>query len=252
VVDVIDKPSPNHDARPGDGEIDILVLHYTGMKSAGEALARLCDPDAKVSAHYLIDEDGAIFRLVAENRRAWHAGAASWCGNTDVNGHSIGIELVNPGHEFGYQPFPDAQMAQVIALSAEIVLAHNIPAENVVGHSDVAPSRKQDPGELFDWARLAAAGVGLWPQADFKAGSGAATIIGPGDTGAEVAALQSVLGSFGYDLVADGVYGEQMELVVTAFQRHFRQSLVDGIADGETLDLISHMADLATGVRLAR
>ncbi len=160
---VVERPSPNHDARPDGQAVDILLLHYTGMKSAEAALARLCDPAAKVSAHYVIDEDGTLTRLVDEARRAWHAGVSSWAGDSGVNARSIGIELVNPGHEFGYRPFPAPQMAALTALARDILARHAIPPQRVLGHSDVAPTRKQDPGELFDWEALAAAGIGLWP-----------------------------------------------------------------------------------------
>jgi N-acetylmuramoyl-L-alanine amidase len=208
---VIERPSPNHNARPADTPIDILLLHYTGMETAEAALDRLCDPGAKVSAHYTIDEDGAVYRHVAEERRAWHAGKSYWAGDTDVNGRSIGIELVNPGHEFGYRPFPEAQMTALIALAKEIVARHAIPAHRVLAHSDVAPARRQDPGELFDWARLAEAGVGLWPKT---------TAHPAGDAAA-------MLERFGY--AADG------SGVVAAFQRHFRPSRIDGVVDEETL-----------------
>lgn len=159
---LIDHPSPNHGPRRS-GPVDMLVLHYTGMRDGAAALARLCDPAAEVSAHYLVGEDGTIFRLVAEDRRAWHAGASYWAGERDINSRSIGIELVNPGHEWGYRPFPAAQMAALTELAADIIARHAIPPARVLGHSDVAPGRKQDPGELFDWAGLAAAGIGLWP-----------------------------------------------------------------------------------------
>ncbi|MGB1547820.1 MAG: N-acetylmuramoyl-L-alanine amidase, partial [Alphaproteobacteria bacterium] len=164
-VTVLEHPSPNHEPRPEGAAIDTLILHYTGMKTAEAALARLCDPATKVSAHYLIDETGRIYALVPEERRAWHAGEACWQGETNLNDRSVGIELVNPGHEFGYRPFPEAQMAALEALLQEILARHPIPAERVLGHSDVAPGRKTDPGELFDWARLARAGIGCWPGA---------------------------------------------------------------------------------------
>src|SRR5579864_6043616 len=160
---LIQRPSPNHDAR--NVPVDLLVLHYTGMKSANEALERLCDPAAKVSAHYTVDEDGTVYHHVPEARRAWHAGVSSWAGATDINACSIGIELVNPGHEFGYRDFPDAQIEALITLCHGILLRHPISSARVLGHSDVAPARKEDPGELFPWARLAKAGIGLWPQA---------------------------------------------------------------------------------------
>ena len=161
---ILDKPSPNHGPRPDGGGVDMLVLHYTGMADAASALEQLTDPTAKVSAHYVINEDGAILRLVEEARRAWHAGVAAWRGQTDINDRSIGIELVNPGHEFGYRAFAEPQMAAFTALAGDILSRHAIPARNVVGHSDVAPARKNDPGELFDWQRLAATGIGLWPD----------------------------------------------------------------------------------------
>ena len=144
--------------------IDMLVLHYTGMRSAAEALRRLTSPEAAVSAHYLIDEDGAVWRLVPEERRAWHAGVSYWRGRRDINSASIGIELVNPGHEFGYRAFPEAQVAALEVLCRDVLSRYQIPPRHVLGHSDVAPARKDDPGELFPWRRLARAGIGLWPE----------------------------------------------------------------------------------------
>lgn len=211
---IVDRPSPNHDARPNGGVVDILLLHYTGMKTARDALFRLCDPAAKVSAHYTIDRDGIIYEHVPESRRAWHAGVSYWAGERDINARSIGIELVNPGHEFGYVPFPDEQMAALIDLAGDILKRHPIPPHRVLGHSDVAPARKADPGELFSWAHLADFGIGLWPH------DGGAALGQP---------LESALTQFGY-----GVEGVPLETVVTAFQRHFRPSRVDGIADAET------------------
>ena len=163
-MEIHERPSPNHNARPNGQAVDILLLHYTGMKSAEAALERLTDPAAQVSAHYCVEEDGKVWRLVAEERRAWHAGQALWAGADDINGRSIGIEIVNPGHEFGYRPFPEAQMAAVIELCQGILARHPVPPTRVLGHSDVAPLRKEDPGELFDWPGLAAQGIGLWPQ----------------------------------------------------------------------------------------
>ncbi len=208
------RPSPNFDDRPPATPVDMLVLHYTGMESAEAALARLCDPAAKVSAHYVIAEDGTVTALVDEGARAWHAGAASWRGEADVNGRSIGIELVNPGHEFGYRDFPDPQMAALEELACDILARHPIPARNVVGHSDVAPGRKTDPGERFDWARLAAAGVGLWP------GDAEAAEVGEGQ-------VLEWLVAYGYDS-ADGPQA------ITAFQRHFYPQTLDGRADPGT------------------
>jgi len=207
------RPSPNFDDRPNTTPIDMLVLHYTGMQTPEAALDRLCDAAAKVSAHYLIDEEGTVYALVEEDRRAWHAGVSFWRGATDINARSIGIELVNPGHEFGYREFPPPQMAALKELAVKILDRHPIPARNVVGHADVAPARKTDPGELFDWAGLAAAGIGLWPDGD----------VSDGDP-AEVSAM---LSDYGYD-VTDAV------AAITAFQRHFHPESLDGSADAET------------------
>src|SRR4051812_42351812 len=157
-------PSPNFDARGPGTPVDILLLHYTGMQSGAAAVQRLCDPDAKVSAHYTVDEDGTVYAHVPEAKRAWHAGVSYWAGARDINARSIGIEIVNPGHEFGYRSFPDAQIEAVMSLSLDILSRHAVPPERVLGHSDVAPARKIDPGELFPWRALALAGIGLWPE----------------------------------------------------------------------------------------
>jgi N-acetylmuramoyl-L-alanine amidase len=224
---VIETPSPNFDARPESQAIDILLLHYTGMESAAAALARMGDETAKVSAHYCIDEDGTLHRLVPEDRRAWHAGVASWAGAGDINARSIGIELVNPGHEFGYRAFPDAQMASLIEVAGGILARHPIPARRVLGHADVAPLRKEDPGELFDWARLAAAGIGLWP--------GAAEPCEP----PEAAETRRQLAAFGY-----GYLDHDPAAVVRAFQRHFRPEAVTGTIDAETAGRLAALLDL--------
>src|ERR1043166_4056421 len=212
----VDRPSPNHDGR-GDRTIDMLVLHYTGMRSAQEALERLCDPAAKVSAHYTVDEDGAVYAHVPEARRAWHAGVACWAGATDINARSIGIELVNPGHEFGYREFAEDQIAALITLCHSILMRHPIPSWRVLGHSDVAPERKEDPGELFPWERLAKAGIGLWPNAM------------TGDFGADA------LTRFGYDSNAP------QDKLITAFQRHFRPKKLDGQWDSECAGLLASL-----------
>jgi len=213
---MIERPSPNHEPRPAGTPIDMLVLHYTGMKTASEALARLIDPAAKVSAHYVIDEDGTLYRLVDEDKRAWHAGQAVWRGQTDVNSRSIGIELVNPGHDFGYRAFPAAQMAALIELGRALLARHPIPARNVVGHSDVAPARKQDPGELFDWPGLAQAGIGLWPQ--------------PSPTPSNADPLAD-LARYGYGI-------DDPQATIRAFQRHFHPTRIDGIMDAECRALL--------------
>src|SRR6516225_11548293 len=164
-LEIRDRESLNHGSRGEPARIDMLVLHYTGMESAPAALERLCDPTARVSAHYVVEENGRIWRLVPEVRRAFHAGVSCWEGERDLNAVSLGIEIVNPGHEWGYRPFPEAQMASVEHLCRDLVARYPIPPHRVVGHSDIAPERKSDPGELFDWARLARAGIGIWPSA---------------------------------------------------------------------------------------
>lgn len=164
-LEIHDRPSPNHDSRGEAARIDMLVLHYTGMTSAQAALERLCDPAAKVSAHYLVEENGRIWRLVPEARRAFHAGRSCWEGESDLNAVSIGIEIVNPGHEWGYRPFPEPQMVSVERLCRDVLARHPVAPHRIVGHSDIAPERKSDPGELFDWSRLARAGIGIWPPA---------------------------------------------------------------------------------------
>jgi len=210
---VRDLPSPNQDDRPADAPIDMLVLHYTGMRTGAAAIERLRDPAAKVSAHYVVEEDGTVFRLVPEERRAWHAGVSHWRGASGLNGRSIGIEIVNPGHDWGYRAFPALQMAAVCDLCLGILARHPVPPINVVAHSDIAPDRKQDPGELFDWEGLAANGVGLWP---------AAAAAPAGDPAVLLAAI-------GYctDL--------PLPVLLSAFQRHWRPARVDGIADPGTL-----------------
>ena len=221
-------PSPNFDARTAPP--DMILLHYTGMRSGAAALARLTNPKAKVSAHWMIEEDGALISLVPEARRAWHAGKASWRGASDINGASVGVELVNPGQEFGYRPFPPLQIATLIELIGEIRSRWTIPDERILGHSDVAPERKEDPGELFPWRALARAGHGLWARRPAAPGPPLAL----GDEGPAVFALEAGLNRLGYDLPPTGRYGRPTELVVSAFQRHWIQTRVDGVADGQT------------------
>jgi N-acetylmuramoyl-L-alanine amidase len=227
-MNVIEAPSPNFDPRTTPP--DTIVLHYTGMPTGEEAVERLRDPAAKVSAHYVVEEDGRIFRLVPEERRAWHAGVSFWKGVRDINTASVGIEIVNPGHEFGYRPFPDAQIASVIELVGDIRTRWTVDDDRIVGHSDVAPDRKDDPGELFPWKRLAEAGHGLWVEP--PAAPGAPLSEGEESTG--VFALQAGFTRLGYDCAPSGKFDAHTKAVVTAFQRHWRQEKVDGIADGET------------------
>ena len=210
---IIDCPSPNFDER--DRPVSLIVLHYTGMTDAAAAIQRLRDPEAKVSCHYLVAEDGQVLRMVAEEKRAWHAGRSYWRGMTGLNGCSIGIEIVNPGHEFGYRPFPDEQVDALIPLVADIKERHSITRGNIVGHSDIAPARKQDPGELFPWGRLARLRLAL-PRPTRN-------LLDPNwtDSGFLLA-----LERFGYD-VSDPL------AAVVAFQRRFRPELIDGTIDGE-------------------
>lgn len=210
---MIDCPSPNFDVRAQ--AISMIVLHYTGMESGDAAIAWLADPASKVSAHYVVAEDGQVVRMVDEGARAWHAGRSCWRGLTDINSASIGIEIVNPGHEFGYRSFPPAQMDAVEALVAGLVARHRVAPAMVVGHSDIAPSRKQDPGELFDWPRLAQAGLALaTPDAGFDPRWADAGVI-------------AALGRFGYDV-------SEPQAAVVAFQRRFRPANIDGTIDAET------------------
>ncbi|HEX3499277.1 MAG TPA: N-acetylmuramoyl-L-alanine amidase [Stellaceae bacterium] len=228
--------SPNHEPRPSPGRIDLLILHYTGMTSAEEALDRLCDPAAEVSAHYLVDEDGTVWRLVDENRRAWHAGRGFWAGATNINDRSIGIELVNPGHEHGYRPFPELQITALETLAHDILARHPIAPERVLGHSDIAPGRKADPGELFPWERLAGAGIGLWP--DFAEESGV-------DGTVDILAAQRSLARIGYDARASGRLDGATQAILTAFQRHWRPASCSGALDAETAQRIALCAKTA-------
>jgi len=232
------RPSPNHNARPAP--VTMLVLHYTGMKTAAEAIDRLCDPAAKVSAHYVVEEDGTVWQLVEESERAWHAGESFWQGTRDVNGASIGIEIVNPGHEWGYRPFPEPQMAAVETLARGILARHPIPPDRVVGHSDVAPRRKQDPGELFDWPRLACAGVGFWPT---PAGQGAPIAL---------AEAQDLLRQIGYEVPATPSPDEATGVVLTAFQRRFRPNRCDGVLDAETAAALVAVAQAVAALQAGR
>jgi len=240
-------PSPNHGLRAPGKPIDILLLHYTGMASPEQALGWLCDPASKVSSHYLVFEDGRIAQLVDEARRAWHAGRSSWAGEKDINSSSIGIEIVNPGHQFGYRAFPEAQIDALIALCRAILSRHSIPPERVLAHSDVAPERKEDPGELFPWQRLHDAGIGHWvPPAPIVAGPA----VKRGDRGEAVLALQQRFRHYGYDIGEEPEFSANTEAVVAAFQRHFRPARVDGIADVSTVTtldrLIAALAAAAT------
>jgi N-acetylmuramoyl-L-alanine amidase len=230
-------PSPNCGERRAGAHVDILLLHYTGMLSGEAALDRLCDRDAKVSSHYLVFNSGEVVQMVPEALRAQHAGESLWQGEDDVNSRSIGIEIENPGHDYGYPEFPEQQIEAVIALCHDIVERWNIPAQNVLAHSDVAPTRKQDPGEKFPWRRLYERGVGLWvPPAPITADG--TLSLKPGDQGAAVSELQKQLAAYGYGVPQTGVYDAHTKAVVTAFQLHFRPARVDGIADVSTRETL--------------
>jgi N-acetylmuramoyl-L-alanine amidase len=240
----VDLPSPNQEDRPAGTAIDMLILHYTGMRSGQDALERLRDPapptGVPVSSHYVVEKDGTVFRLVPEHRRARHAGLSSWRGWEGLNDRSIGIEIVNAGHEWGYEDFPPAQINAVTQLSRDILSRHPCPARNVVGHSDVAPDRKQDPGEKFPWQVLAAQGVGLWP---------AVPDAGTGDAAADADQLEAVrmrLRHIGYRVPQSDPDGEALRVVLRAFQRHWRPEAVTGLADLGTrtrLTALQHMLD---------
>ncbi len=234
-MDIIPASSPNFDARRAPP--DMVLLHYTGMPTGAEALARLRDPEAKVSAHYLIEEDGKVFSLVAEERRAWHAGLSFWKGERDINAVSVGVELVNPGHEWGYRAYPDAQIEALIELLDEIRGRWEIPDGRILGHSDVAPERKTDPGELFPWKRLAQAGHGLWLEPPAAPGPA----LSLGDDGTGVFALQAGLTRLGFDSAPSGQFDAHTQTIITAFQRHWRSDRVDGVADGETRARLVHL-----------
>lgn len=232
------RPSPNYEPRRNGRTADMLVLHYTGMESAESALDWLTREDTQVSAHYLVDEAGHIVQMVAEQERAWHAGQSVWAGETDLNSCSIGIEIHNPGHDFDYPAFPEAQMRAVEALCLDVLGRHAIPPSRVLAHSDIAPGRKRDPGEKFDWARLARAGIGLWVE---PAALSDETGLGLGDESEAVAAFQRSLQDYGYGVEVTSTYGKGLEKVVEAFQMHFRPERIDGYADRSTQETLRRL-----------
>ena len=259
----VDRPSPNFDARLAP--IDLVVLHYTGMQDAETALRRLTDPAPKAgaykgpwqgpdidpatplgraSAHYVVGEDGAVYRLVDEAERAWHAGVSTWEGRDDVNSRAVGIEIVNGGHDFGLPPFPDAQIEAVIALVRGILDRWELAPHRVVGHSDIAPARKNDPGEKFPWKRLADAGVSIWPDAR----DDERVLCKPGDKGERVHALHASLAEFGYampegDDSAAATFDAATEAVVRAFQKRFFPQRIDGIVRAATMDALEDLLE---------
>ena len=236
-----DLPSPNFGPRkPVKGRVGVrhIVMHYTGMKTCQNALDRLCDQKAEVSAHYVVDEDASIYRLVPEKMRAWHAGVSFWHGQRDINSTSVGIEIVNPGHEYGYRAFPDAQIEAVIVLAGDIMDRYQIAPCDILGHSDIAPGRKTDPGELFPWERLSLEGIGVWPEE---------TVIVPGHVDLNGALRR--LSDIGYAVPMTSELGSDIlnpdsavTDVVKAFQGHYHQSRADGILDAETAAAIAAVA----------
>lgn len=230
--------SPNVNERK-TGPTDILILHYTGMDNAEKSLKWLCMEQSQVSCHYFVFEDGTVVQSVSEGMRAWHAGLSHWRGETDINSKSIGIEIANRGHDHGYPEFPEAQVKAVIELSKDICRRNSIPAERVLAHSDIAPLRKSDPGEKFPWKRLHDEGIGHWVEEEPIEGG---TFFQKGDNGEPIEALQSMLVLYGYGLEITGNYNEETEAVVRAFQRHFRSSKVDGIADLSTIKTLHKLS----------
>ncbi len=228
-------PSPNFDARAGCRLPDILLLHYTGMMTAEAAIERLCeDKEPRVSCHYLVREDGRVVQLVAESDRAWHAGISSWQGDTDINSRSIGIEIANPGHDFGYPDFPKAQIDAVIALCKDIIARHKIRADHILAHSDVAPGRKIDPGEKFPWALLHQEGVGHFAEP-------APIEENASQNSSDISAMQTLLANYGYGVAISGIYDDGTRSAVEAFQRHFRPLLVDGVYDSSTAQTLTRL-----------
>ncbi|UHS57041.1 N-acetylmuramoyl-L-alanine amidase [Agrobacterium vaccinii] len=231
-------PSPNHGERIDVSAPDIIILHYTGMGTADSALSWLCNPESQVSSHYFVFEDGRVMQLVPEARRAWHAGKSVWDGSNDINSRSIGIEIANAGHPAGLPDFPEEQIRAVIELCRDCGERWSIAPERVLGHSDIAPVRKIDPGEKFPWDVLSQNGVGHWvPPATIGGGR----FFQRGDSGQPVEALQSMLSLYGYGVEITGHYCEKTEGAVAAFQRHFRPALVDGIADFSTIDTLHRL-----------
>lgn len=236
--------SANFGPRKDGKEPRFLILHYTGLATAQEALDILKCPEREVSAHYLVHEDGQVVQMVAESERAWHAGQSCWKGERDINSASIGIEIVNPGVLENFPPFPDAQISSVISLCRSICERYNIAPENVLAHSDIAPERKIDPGENFPWETLFKAGIGHWVEpAPIRGGR----FFAMGDQGQPVEALQSMLAMYGYDITINGEFNERTKVVLSAFQRHFRPIQIDGVADISTIETLHRL--ISTNLR---
>lgn len=229
------RPSPNFGERRDDASVSMLILHYTGMEDGPSAEDWLCAAESEVSSHYIVHEDGRIVQMVPEASRAWHAGASTWEGRTDINSCSIGIEIVNAGHPGGLPDYPTAQITAVIDLCQGVIERHDIKPWHVLGHSDVAPGRKVDPGEKFPWKVLSHSKIGHFVD---ESTLGGGNYFGRGEQGQPIEALQSMLALYGYELPVSGVFCDRTHDVVEAFQRHFRQSRVDGVADAATIDTL--------------
>lgn len=232
-------PSPNFEERQGGQRASILLMHYTGMACCTKAIDWLSRPESKVSCHYVVDMDGTIWQMVAEARRAWHAGAGSWQGDCDINSASIGIEIHNPGHDGGYPEFPDAQMRAVEALSRDIIMRHGIRPERVLAHSDIAPGRKTDPGEKFDWARMARAGIAHWVEPEPVSAASEP----PAADAEMITHSQMLLRAYGYGIEVTGMSDSQSRTTVAAFQRHFRPARVDGLIDASTVITLERLTE---------
>lgn len=234
--------SPNIGTRRGTTKPSLLILHYTGLETAKRSIDVLCDPICEVSCHYLIDVDGHVTQMVREADRAWHAGKSYWRGETDINSHSVGIEIQNPGHAHGYPDFPDMQMIAVERLARDIVSRHGMPAENVLAHSDIAPQRKIDPGEKFDWQRLHGAGVGHWIAPQKLTEELVASEFDAAVPDERVQTCQKLLQQYGYDVATDGRLDDATQRVISAFQRHFRPDRVDGLPDSSTIGTLRNLS----------
>ncbi len=232
--------TPSFEPRRGGRSPSILVMHYTGMETAQAALDILCSAHSKVSCHYLVDEKGDITQMVREDARAWHAGRAYWAGEHDVNSSSIGIEIVNEGHVLEMKDFPDPQIESVIDLAKDILSRHSIPARSIIGHSDIAPDRKKDPGERFPWGRLYESGIGHWVEPVALSDDPG---FGIGEAHDRIALAQEMLAHYGYQVPVDGHFDEATDLVVRAFQRHFRPQKIDGRLDRSTYATLENLID---------
>jgi len=230
------RASPNHGERKGGVNPDMVVLHYTGMSDSEAAVRHLCAPMSEVSSHYVVMEDGRVIQCVPESLRAWHAGQSSWAGETDINSCSIGIEIANPGHDHGYPDFPRRQIAAVTALCRSIFTRHRIASDRVLGHSDIAPTRKKDPGEKFPWKTLHDSGIGLWVKPTPITNDNRIHVLG--ETSPAIRELQELLALYGYGIEPTGDLDGMTHDVITAFQRHFRPERIDGVADMSTIETL--------------